>query len=105
MEMQSKEELLTLLNNEKKLVLIDFFATWCGPCRMLSPVLEQVASELSASLVAVKVDVDKHPDLTRQFNINAMPTLVFYQDGHEVGRQTGYMSADDLMDLISQIKK
>ncbi len=105
MEIKTANELHEILSSEKKLVLVDFFATWCGPCRMLSPVLESVANEFSDSLKVVKVDVDKFSQLTNEYNVHAMPTLVFIKDGQEVGRQMGYMTQDDLADLVTKYSK
>lgn len=102
MEIKSANELHELINSENKLILVDFFATWCGPCKMLSPILEEVAEELKDKLVIVKVDVDKVVDLTAEYRISAMPTLVFIKDKQEIGREMGFMSKDDLIETIEE---
>ena len=70
--------------------LVDFFATWCGPCKMLSVELEMLAKE-NNSLKIVKVDVDKCPNIARKFGIMSVPTLLLYKDGNMVDKKTGYM--------------
>lgn len=70
-------------------VLVDFFATWCGPCKAMAPALDQVASELQGKLKVVKLDVDDNPIITDRFKIQAMPTLILFQNGKEAARHTG----------------
>lgn len=69
-------------------VVIDFFATWCGPCKRIAPTFEKLASSLS-SIVFLKVDVDESPQLVNEFDISSMPTFVFLKDGREVKRVEG----------------
>lgn len=70
-------------------VLVDLWATWCGPCRMVSPALEQLAGERAGRLKLVKVDVDAAPMLSRRFSVRAVPTLLLLRDGAVLGRQSG----------------
>ena len=70
-------------------VLVDFFATWCGPCKAMAPALEQVAAELAGKVKVVKLDVDENPKITNEFHIQAMPTLILFQAGEEAARHTG----------------
>ena len=88
-------------NEEVKegVVLVDFFATWCGPCKMLGPVLEEIAKE-QTDLKIVKVDVDQHESLAQQFGIMSVPTLVLYKDGRPVKRMSGFMPKDALLEWI-----
>lgn len=88
-------------NEEVKegVVLVDFFATWCGPCKMLGPVLEEIAKE-QTDLKIVKVDVDQHESLAQQFGIMSVPTLVLYKDGRPVKQMSGFMPKDALLELI-----
>ena len=70
-------------------VLVDLWAEWCGPCRMVSPALEQLAHEMAGSLKLVKVDVDKAPQLARRFDVQGIPTLLLLKNGKTISRQTG----------------
>lgn len=81
-------------------VLIDFFATWCGPCKMLHPVLETVSDKLEGKVVVAQIDIDKNQDLAGAFNVQSVPTLVFFKDGKPVLATTGYMGEADLMKFI-----
>ena len=77
-------------------VLVDFYATWCGPCKMLSPILETIGSE-RASIKVIKVDVDEHPDLAQSFAIMTVPTLLYYKDGNLIKRQSGFTSKESIL--------
>ena len=85
-------------NNEtaKGKVLVDFFATWCGPCKMLSPILEKVASE-HEDLTVLKVDVDEVPDVATQYGIRSIPTLILFEDGKAVDMKLGFMSEESVL--------
>ncbi len=83
------------------LVLVDFFATWCGPCKMLSPVLEEVANE-RPDVKVVKIDVDQEPDLAQAFNIMSIPTLLLFKDGQKVASAMGYMAKAKVLEFINQ---
>lgn len=76
-----------------KLVVIDFYATWCGPCRLIAPVLETLATEYKDTLVVLKVDVDENEELTSQYNVSSMPTFVFLKSGKEVHTFSGASEA------------
>lgn len=80
--------------------LVDFFATWCGPCKMLSVELEMLAKE-NNSLKIVKVDVDKCPNIARKFGIMSVPTLLLYKDGNMVDEKTGYMPVENIKEWIN----
>ncbi|WP_276256196.1 thioredoxin [Halomontanus rarus] len=79
-------------------VLVDFFATWCGPCQMLEPVLEGLADETDA--VIAKVDVDEHPQLAGAYGVRGVPTLALFADGEQAEQHTGALPAGRLRDLI-----
>lgn len=83
-------------------VLVDFFATWCGPCRMLSPILEEISSDRS-SIKVVKIDVDECPNLARNFGVMSVPTLYLFKNGKEVAKKNGFMSKEDLIDWLNEI--
>ena len=81
-------------------VLVDFFATWCGPCKMLSPVLEEVANE--NDVLIIKVDVDEAGPLAAQYNIQAVPTLMLFKNGQRVDVRMGYQNKNQLLAFINQ---
>lgn len=82
------------------LVLVDFFATWCGPCKMMHPVLEQVKATLGDKIRIIKVDVDKHNDTAGRYGIQSVPTLMLFRNGEILYRQSGAMSKSDLMAFL-----
>ena len=99
-------EIITEKNFEEKtksgLVLIDFYATWCGPCRMMSPILEEVGENLDGKVSIYKVDVDDDEKLARKFGILSIPTLIIFKDGKQVDKKVGYIQADDLQAMIEK---
>lgn len=76
--------------------LVDFHASWCGPCRMLAPVIEELSRRYRGELTVAKVDVDRAPDTARAYRVSSMPTLVLCRDGREVARTTGFRPLEDL---------
>ncbi|MGN0231616.1 MAG: thioredoxin [Muribaculaceae bacterium] len=88
-----------LITNEK-LVLVDFFATWCGPCKMMAPVLEDLKQRVADKARIVKVDVDKNQSLAMEYGIQAVPTLILFSGGVEVWRQSGAMPASALENVM-----
>ncbi len=87
----------------KGLVLVDFFATWCGPCKMLSPVLEDLASDRD-SIDIVKVDIDESMNLARQYGIMSVPTLVLMKDGKILAKTSGFQPKDSIQRWIDEHK-
>jgi len=79
-----------------KPVLVDFFATWCGPCRMQAPVLEQVKSKIGDEAAIIKVDIDRNSALAAQYHVQSVPTLILFKDGNPVWRAVGVQQADVL---------
>ena len=96
---QNKNEFDSLV--KEGLVLVDFFATWCGPCKMLSPVLEEVANE-NPNLTVLKIDVDEVGELAARFGIQAIPTLILFKNGEEVAKRMGYQNKNQLLAFINQ---
>jgi len=82
----------------KNKVLVDFYATWCGPCKMLSPVLEQVAEEVDIDIV--KVDVDANSDLAKEYGVMSIPCLILFEDGKEIKRNLGFIPKDKIKEFI-----
>jgi thioredoxin 1 len=82
-------------------VLVDFTATWCGPCKMLEPVVRQLAIDLSGKLEVVKLDIDSNQNLTMQFQVMGVPTLILFKGGKPVERMTGYQPKDRILKKLA----
>ncbi|MEY2739092.1 MAG: thioredoxin [Bacteroidota bacterium] len=83
------------------LVLVDFYADWCGPCKMMSPVLQEVKATMQEAVKIIKVNVDQHQDLASHFMVRGVPTLMLFQEGKMLWRQSGVLSAQDLVKIVS----
>ncbi len=90
------------LTNAKTPTLVDFFAEWCQPCKMMAPILSNVAKELGDSVRIIKIDVDKNQTLASQLKIQGVPTLAIYKEGKMVWRQSGVFPASELVKIITQ---
>ena len=88
-----------IINSEKP-VLIDFFATWCGPCQMLGPVLTQVKDSLGERVSIIKVDVDKNQELAATQQVRGVPTMILFQNGQQLWRQSGVLSKEEIIKVI-----
>lgn len=84
-----------------KIVLLDFWASWCGPCRMLSPIVDEVSDELGDSIKVGKINVDEEPDLASKYQIMSIPTLVVIKEGKEIKRSVGVVSKDEIKNLLN----
>ena len=82
-------------------VLVDFWAAWCGPCRMVAPVLEQIATERGEALKIAKLDVDANPISAGRYGVRAIPTMILFKNGQEAERLVGYMPKDRLLQQIA----
>ncbi|WP_278045737.1 thioredoxin [Clostridium butyricum] len=82
-------------------VVVDFFATWCGPCKMLAPVLEEVQDEMK-SVKIVKIDIDQNPDAAAEYGVKNIPTIKIFKDGKELTTNVGFMPKESLKDMIKK---
>ena len=97
-------EKLSDIIQSSQLTLVDFYATWCGPCRMMHPVLEQLKKELGDSIRIVKVDVDKNEAVAMQMRIQSVPTLMIFKEGEMKWRQSGAMPSSELKRVIAHFQ-
>ncbi len=89
-----------LISGDKP-VFVDFFATWCGPCKMLSPILEQVEQEMGEKVDFAKVDIDESMELAKRYGIMSIPTMIMFQNGTEVSRAVGFRQKSQIEEMIN----
>ena len=83
-------------------VLVDFWATWCGPCKMIAPIVKEIADEYDGKILVGKVNVDEEPDLTMQYNVSSIPTLMVFKNGQLVNKAVGYREKDESLKCSSK---
>lgn len=88
------------LINQDTPVLVDFFAEWCGPCKMLAPILKQVKDSLGDGISIIKIDVDKNQALAAKYQVRGVPTMILFKDGKQVWRQSGVLQKDEIINVI-----
>lgn len=81
-------------------VLVDFFADWCGPCKMLAPILKEVKNELGDAIKIIKIDVDKNQSIAAQYQVRGVPTMILFQNGKQLWRQSGVLQKRDIVQVI-----
>ena len=101
MEKHSAMETFNDVISSDRLVLVDFFATWCGPCKAMHPVLEKLKRQLGESIRIIKVDIDKHQQTAMQYGVQAVPTLMLFRNGQQLWRQSGTLSLQQLLAVIN----
>lgn len=94
----------TTIINGKTPVLVDFFADWCGPCKMMAPILKDLKSDLGDEVVILKIDVDKNNAISAKYQIKGVPTFMLFKEGQLLWRQSGMLQKQDLIDLINRFK-
>ena len=86
----------------KEVTLVDFWAPWCGPCKMLGPVIDEISNELGDKINVGKINVDENPDLADKFNIKSIPTLIVFKNGEKVGEMTGFRTKAQIVASIDK---
>lgn len=81
-------------------VLVDFWATWCGPCKMIAPIVKEIADEYDGKILVGKVNVDEEPDLTMQYNVSSIPTLMVFKNGQLINKAVGYREKDEILKML-----
>lgn len=81
-------------------VLVDFWATWCGPCKVIAPIVKEIADEYDGKILVGKVNVDEEPDLTMQYNVSSIPTLMVFKNGQLVNKAVGYREKDEILKML-----
>ena len=90
-----------IINSETP-VLVDFFATWCGPCQMLAPILKEVKDSLEDQISIIKIDVDKNEQLAAQYQVRGVPTMMLFKKGKQLWRQSGVLSKEQIIQIIKE---
>jgi len=96
-----KSSFKSLIGSETP-VLVDFFADWCGPCKMLTPILSEVKKELGNAVKIVKIDVDKNQPLAAKYLVRGVPTMLLFKNGKQLWRQSGVLQKNQIIDIIKQ---
>lgn len=96
------EEFKTEVLDSKSIVLVDFYATWCGPCQMLSPIIEDIALEFKDKVKAIKIDVDQAQEIAMKYNVASIPTVILFKEGKIVDTFIGFRQKEDFVNAINK---
>lgn len=91
-----EKEFSSLIENR---AVVDFYATWCGPCKMFAPIFEEVANEMDMNFI--KIDTDNNSDLAREYGVMSIPTIILFENGNEIKRHTGFMSKEEFINFLN----
>lgn len=86
--------------NASPVVLVDFYANWCGPCKVLAPILKEVKQELSDTIKIIKIDVDKNQSIAAKYQVRGVPTMILFKNGEQLWRQSGVLQKSDIINII-----
>jgi thioredoxin len=95
------EDFEKLISDAEVPVLVDFYADWCGPCKVMAPILDDIARERTGELLVAKLDTDRNPELARRFGIQGIPTLILFREGEPAARQTGALPRPAIEEMLS----
>lgn len=98
----TKQNFNEYVSNSNKPVMIDFWASWCGPCRMLAPIFEEIAKEVKDEVMVAKLNVDENAEIAGQYHVAAIPTILVFKQGKVTARRTGMMSKEEILQLLEQ---
>lgn len=99
LNLENMSNLDTIIESDKP-VLIDFFATWCGPCKMLGPILKEVKDNLGDRVSILKIDVDKNQQIASKYQVRGVPTMILFQNGKQLWRQSGVLTKEQIIQTI-----
>jgi len=102
MQNSSKPKSFSELIGGDRPVLVDFYATWCGPCKTMQPILEDVSKQLGDQVKVIKVDVDKNPDAANKYQVRGVPTLILFKKGQSLWRQSGVVPSHQLINIVKE---
>ncbi|ALI97880.1 thioredoxin [Rufibacter tibetensis] len=97
-----KKSFQEIINSPGMPVLVDFYADWCGPCKTMTPILQQVARQYEGKLKVIKIDVDKNPAVAQQYRVQGIPTLLLFHQGKQLWRQSGVVPGHQLSQVVQQ---
>lgn len=98
------QEFVKKVKETNGVAVIDFFATWCGPCNMLGPVFSEVADEMSGDAYFAKIDIDQSMEIAQEYRVTTVPTVIFFKDGVEVKREIGFMPKEKIVAGVNSVK-